>query len=220
MPSRMDNTPRIRAFDLTGNTWYAATNEGLFVSVDRGHTWYGGMIEGESDFIAVGSFADGTLGLIAPKRGFLSHDQGKSWSQISYPQYVTGLYNLTAVPDGTLWLATREGALRSTDGGKTWEHTLGGLSARNVFAVRYDQVAQRLLATAAGTHGVFESKDGGQSWQRTPDTGVSIKTALDYQGRLLATSSYNGLLLQQGAASAASSETAHAATASSTTNRQ
>ncbi|MFZ0796009.1 MAG: transcriptional regulator [Candidatus Korobacteraceae bacterium] len=216
----MENTPRIRAFDLTGNTWYAATNEGLFVSVDRGHTWYGGMIEGESDFIAVGSFADGTLGLIAPKRGFLSHDQGKSWSQISYPQYVTGLYNLTAVPDGTLWLATREGALRSTDGGKTWEHTLGGLSARNVFAVRYDQVAQRLLATAAGTHGVFESKDGGQSWQRTPDTGVSIKTALDYQGRLLATSSYNGLLLQQGAASAASSETAHAATASSTTNRQ
>jgi len=216
----LDKTPRIRSFDVTGSTWYAATNEGLFVSIDRGHTWYGGMIESESDFIAVNRLPDGTLGLIAPKRGFLSHDQGKSWSQITYPQYVTGLYNLTAVPDGTLWLATREGALRSTDGGKTWEHTLGGLSARNVFAVRYDAVSQRLLATALGTRGVFESKDGGQSWQRTPDTGVSIKTALDYHGRVLAASSYNGLLLQDGVGGGASAETAHAAAAGSTTNRQ
>jgi len=56
---------------------------------------------GESDFIAVNSLADGTLSLVAPKRAFLSHDAGKSWSEVSYPQYVTGLYNLTAVPDGS-----------------------------------------------------------------------------------------------------------------------
>jgi hypothetical protein len=67
---------------------------------------------------------------------------------------------------------------------------------------------------------VFESKDGGQNWQRTPDTGVSIKSALDYQGRLLAASAYNGLLLQMGAGGGASSETAHVGAASSTTNRQ
>lgn len=216
----LDNTPRVRGFDMTGSTWYAATNDGLFVSVDHGHRWYGGMIEGESDFIAVNSLADGTLSLVAPKRAFLSHDAGKSWSEVSYPQYVTGLYNLTAVPDGSLWLATREGALHSTDGGKTWEHTLGGLPARNVFAVHYDPVSQRLLATAMFTRGVFESKDGGQSWQRTPDTGVSIKSALHYQGRLLAASSYNGLLLQVGGEGGDSSETAHVAAASSTTNRQ
>ncbi len=216
----LDSTPRIRAFDMAGNAWYAATNDGLFVSVDHGRKWYGGIVEGESDFIAVSRFADGTLSLIAPKRGFFSHDEGKSWSEISLPQYVTGLYNLTAVSDGSLWLATREGALHSTDGGKTWEHVLGGLPARNVFAVRYDPATQRLLATALGTHGVFESKDGGQSWQRTPDAGVSIKTALDYQGRLLAASSYNGLLLQLGGESTPSPETAHIGSASATTNRQ
>ena len=217
----LDRTPRIRAFDVAGNTWYAATNEGLFVSVDHGRKWYGALIEGESDFIAVNSFSDGVLSLVAPKRAFLSHDEGMSWSEVIYPQYVTGLYNLTVVPDGSWWLATREGAVRSTDGGKTWEHVLGGLPPRNVFAVRYDPVSQRLLATALGTHGVFESKDGGQSWQRTPDTGVSIKTALGYQGRLLAASAYNGLLLQLGGEGGASSETAaHVGAASSTTNRQ
>lgn len=213
-------TPRIRALDVTGDTWYAATNDGLFMSIDHGRKWYGGMVEGETEFIAVNSFADGTVSLTAPKRAFLSHDQGKSWSEITYPQYVTGLNNLTAMADGTLWLATREGALHSTDGGKSWQHVLGGLPARDIFAVRYDPGSQRLLATALYAHTVFESKDGGHSWQRTPDTGVSIRTALDYQGRILAASTYNGLFLQQPTDAGASSETAHAGTTTSSADRQ
>ena len=216
----LDKTPRVRAIQITDKAWYAATNEGLFVSVDHGRKWYGAPVEGESDLIAVSSFADGTLSLVSPKHAFLSRDAGQSWSEITYPQYVTGIYNLTAVPDGSLWLATREGAVHSTDGGKTWEHVLSGLPSRNVFAVRYDAASQRLLATALYAHGVFESKDGGQTWQRTPDTGVSIRAALSYQGHLLAASSYNGLLLQQGGDGAASPETAHVAGANSTANRQ
>jgi photosystem II stability/assembly factor-like uncharacterized protein len=215
-----EKTPRVRAIEITDKAWYAATNEGLFVSVDQGRKWYGAPVEGEGDFIAVNSFADGTISLVSPKHAFLSRDAGQNWTEITYPQYVTGIYNLTAVSDGSLWLATREGALRSTDGGKTWEHVLGGLPSRNVFVVRYDAASQRLLATALYAHGVFESKDAGQTWQRTPDAGVSIRTALTFQGRLLATSSYNGLLLQQGGNAAASSETAHVASGSSTANRQ
>jgi len=38
----------VRGFDMTGSTWYAATNDGLFVSVDHGHRWYGGMIEAKA----------------------------------------------------------------------------------------------------------------------------------------------------------------------------
>ncbi len=77
----------------------------------------------------------------------------------------------------------------------------------------YDAASQRLLATAERTHGVYASKDGGNTWQLSPDTGVSIRVAMNFQGHLLAASSYNGLLLQQGAAS--SSETASAAGANS-----
>ncbi len=215
-----DETPRVRAIETTDTTWYAATNQGLFVSLDQGHKWYGAPVQGESDLIAVNSFADGTVSLISPKHVFLSHDAGKSWNEIAYPQYVTGIYNLTAVPDGSLWLATREGALHSSDGGKTWEHILAGLPPRNVFAIRYDPASQRLLATALYAHGVFESKDNGRSWQRTPDTGVSIRAAMNFQGKLLAASSYNGLLLQQGGDGGAAAETANVAAGSSTSSRQ
>jgi len=215
----LESTPRIHAFDLGRDTWYAATNEGLFRSVDHGRKWYGTMVEGEDNFIAVNSFPDGTLSLISPKRALLSRDRGRSWTEVTYPQYVTGLYNLTKVPDGSLWLATREGALHSTDGGKSWEHVLAGLPARNVYIVHAVPGSQRLLATARYAHGVFESDDGGLSWQRSPDTGVSIRAALSYQGRLLAASAYNGLLLQQSAA-LASSETANAGVDSSAANRR
>ena len=214
----LETTPRIQALDLSGDTWYAATNQGLFVSVDHGRKWYESVIDGADDFVAVNTFADGTLSLVAPKRAFLSRDSGKSWSEVTYPQYVTALFNLTEVGDGSLWLATREGALHSTDGGKSWEHVLAGLPARFVFMVRQAPGSQRLLATARYAHGVFESSDGGRTWQRTPDTGVSIRAAMSYQGRLLAASAYNGLLLEDRSASA-SSETANAAAANSGANR-
>lgn len=205
----LENTPRIQAFDLTGETWYAATDQGLFLSVDHGRKWYGTMVEGEENFIAINAFPDGTVSLISPKRAFLSHDQGRSWIEVTYPQYVTGLYNLTMVSDGSLWLATREGALHSLDGGKSWEHVLGGLPPRNVYAIHSVSGSSRLLATAMHSHGVFESNDGGKSWQRSADTGCSIRSATTYQGRILAASAYNGLLLQQVGQGA--SETAHAA---------
>jgi photosystem II stability/assembly factor-like uncharacterized protein len=219
----LDTAPRVQAFDLSGTTWYAATDQGLFISNDQGRKWYGSLIEGENNFIAVSGASDGTLSLVAPKRAFLSHDQGKSWTEVAYPQYVTGLFNLTTVADGSMWLATREGALHSTDGGKTWEHVLGGLPPRNVYLIRSGSGSGHLLATAMHTHGVYESNDGGKSWQPTPDTGVSIRAAMSYQGRLLAASAYNGLLLQQGAVAqgaVASPETAHAGTGSSTANSQ
>ena len=203
--------PRVRSLEITDKAWYAATDQGLFTSVDQGRKWYGEPVEGESDFIVVNHFADGSLTLVSPKHIFLSKDEGESWTEVSYPQYVTGLYNLTVVPDGSLWLGTREGALHSTDGGKTWQHLLGGLPPRNVFAVRYDVAGQRLLATALYAHGVFESKDGGRSWQSTPDAGVSIRNAMNYQGRLLGASAYNGLLLEQSSTAVESaSDSAHA----------
>jgi photosystem II stability/assembly factor-like uncharacterized protein len=215
----LDKAPRVLAFDLDGDKWYAATNDGLFISSDHGHRWYGMPVEGEHEFIAVTSFSDGTVGLIAPKHAYLSRDDAKTWSEITFPNYVTGLYNLTQGGDGSLWMGTREGALHSIDGGATWEHVLGGLPARNVYVVRYDPASKNLLATAQQTHGVYESTDGGQTWHRSADTGVSIRAALNFQGRLLAASAYNGLLLQQGEGGA-SPETAHAGAGTSSASQQ
>ncbi len=95
---------------------------------------------------------------------------------------------------------------------------LNGLPRDDVLAVYYDAAGQRLLATALHSHGVFESKDGGQSWQRTPEANVSIRSAINFQGRLLAASAHNGLVLEQGSVSA--SESARAADGNSSATRE
>jgi photosystem II stability/assembly factor-like uncharacterized protein len=192
-----DTAPKVRSLRLGKNAWYAATNEGLFISVDHGQKWYGQSVEGELDFNSVNNYDDGTVTLVSHKGAYLSRDWGKTWKSIELPSYVSGINNLSVMPDSSLWLSTRQGAMHSTDEGKSWRYALGGLPGNDVLDVRYDTGWQRLLATALHQYGVFESKDGGQSWQKTTDAPVSIRWTTVYQGHLLAVSSYNGLLLEQ-----------------------
>ncbi len=100
-------------------------------------------------------------------------------------------------PDSTFWLATREGAVRSPDGGKTWIHVLGGLASKHVLSVKYDPILKRLLATAMESRSVYESVDGGKTWTKSPDATFSIRTAMGYQDQMLAISWHNGLLLER-----------------------
>jgi len=197
--------PRLRSLQIGEKAWYAATDQGLFISVDQGQKWYGQPIEGESNFSTVNHYEGGTVTLAGPKGAYISRDEGKTWAAVTLPQYVSGVYNLTVTPGSALWLGTPQGALRSTDGGQVWHYMRGGLPKNDVLAVQYDAVGQRLLATALHAHGVFESKDGGQTWQPTPEARVSIRSAMNFQGRLLGSSLHNGLVLEQGDVTAAES---------------
>lgn len=198
--------PRVRALLVTDAAWYAATNEGLFISEDQGKKWYGEAILGQQDLVAIQQIDGNTLAVVSPTQGFVSHDAGKTWAALTLPSYVTVLYGLTSTPDGSLWLSTREGALHSSDHGHTWEHTLGGLPAREILSVHYDAGAKCLLATALHTPTVFESKDAGKSWQSLPASSVSIRAAMTYQGRILAATSHNGLLLENSGAVASTAK--------------
>ncbi|MGB8889723.1 MAG: transcriptional regulator [Candidatus Korobacteraceae bacterium] len=193
----LSNAPRVRSLQMGEKAWFAATDDGLFISLDHGERWYGQPVEGEREFSGVNSYDDGTVTLAGPKGAYLSRDAGKTWTSVVLPKYVSGVYSLTLTPGPTLWLGTPQGAVRSTDGGQTWQYMLGGLPKSDVLEVVYDSTGQRLLATALHSHAVFQSKDGGQSWQSTPKAGVSIRTALNYKGHLLVASFYNGLLLEE-----------------------
>ncbi|HWR34764.1 MAG TPA: transcriptional regulator [Clostridia bacterium] len=198
--TKSELSARVAQVDARGIRWFAATNAGLFVSRDEGRSWNGGAAAGEKVFIGVRALGDTVLAA-TPTRLLISQDGGSTWAASHVPGYVTRIYGVAiagalAPGNSTMWLATREGALRSTDHGRTWVHVLEGLPARNVVGIETDAGSGRMLATALGARGIYESRDAGRTWTATSDLGLSIRSVIDFNGRLLAATAYNGLLLQ------------------------
>lgn len=185
---------RVSRLDVSGKRWVAATTRGVYVSNDAGKSWSGGPVFGETQFVAADS-SNGTLAAVTTNRLFVSKNDGQSWEKASMPAYVSVVYGMAYSPDGTLWLATREGAFRSNDGAHTWVHALEGLPSKAVMNIVVDNRENRLLATAKDSSVVYESRDNGKSWHATPDAGMYLRGAYNLRGKVIAASAYNGLLL-------------------------
>jgi photosystem II stability/assembly factor-like uncharacterized protein len=199
---------RINQLDIKSGLWIAAASSGLYTSADSGKTWHGGPILGETGFVSVQSLETNVVAA-AVNAVIVSKDNGATWSKAALPHYVQAIFGATIAP-GSIWLATREGALRSTDGGATWEHMLGGLPSRNLAAIEYDSYGHRLLATASRGE-LFESRDSGDSWQKL-DSPWMIRNVAPSKGKLFAITAFDGLILKdeaqgrQRAANAASNK--------------
>jgi photosystem II stability/assembly factor-like uncharacterized protein len=209
-------TPRIRSLQFGKEAWFAATDRGLFISLDQGKKWYGQAIEGQNNFSYVNCYDDGTVTLSSHNAALVSHDWGKTWNMLTLPGYIGKVNSVTAVPNGSLWVSSQQGAIQSSDAGKTWRYVLGGLPKDDVLEVDYDVAGQRLLATGLHQRTAFFSKDNGMTWQQTESAHVAIRSVMSYQGRLLATSAFNGVLMQEGAETAANPANAGVSEASNT----
>jgi photosystem II stability/assembly factor-like uncharacterized protein len=191
---------RVNDFTIDEGRIWAATSDGIFHSDDAGRSWHGGALFGWHDFIAVRA-QRGLVAAITPQQFLLTRDRGASWSPLSVPSYVTAINGFEIAP-GSIWLATREGALRSFDDGEKWEHVLNGLPHKHLLSIVYDDEGRRLLATSAGTHEVFESRDNGHSWQSIA-AGWRVRGVLPLGGRVLARTAYDGVVVQPAPTAAA-----------------
>jgi photosystem II stability/assembly factor-like uncharacterized protein len=100
------------------------------------------------------------------------------------------------MPDGEILVAAREGAFRSSDSGTTWEHITNGLPDKNLSSITYDSGRKRLLASSTATGVVFESRDGGRTWRRGPDSGYPLRRISVVRGRFMAATPFDGVIAQ------------------------
>lgn len=181
--------------ELRSGRWLAATTSGIYSSADQGKTWKGGPILGELDFVSVR--AKGSTVVAATRSSVLvSNDSGATWKHAGLPSYLVGIRNAAIASEGQIMIAAREGAYRSGDGGATWEHVINGLPAKDITSVSFDSIHKRLLATSDASGVIFESRDGGRSWQRGPDSGFPLRRVSVIGGRFVGATPFDGVILQ------------------------
>ena len=126
----------------------------------------------------------------------VSNDKGATWRHAGLPSYLVGIRSAAIVSDDGIMIAAREGAFRSADGGATWTHVENGLPAKDITSVSFDSTNDRLLATSEATGVIFESRDGGQTWQNGPDTGFPLRRISIIGGRFVGATPFDGVILQ------------------------
>jgi photosystem II stability/assembly factor-like uncharacterized protein len=126
----------------------------------------------------------------------VSRDSGTTWKQALLPSYVVSIRSVAIASDSQIMIASREGAFRTGDGGATWEHAVNGLPGKDITSVSFDSTHKRLLATSDATGVIFESGDGGRSWQRGPDSGFPLRRVSIIGGRFVGATPFDGVVLQ------------------------
>jgi photosystem II stability/assembly factor-like uncharacterized protein len=187
---------RVNDIDIASNRWLVATSAGLFTSMDAGSTWNGGPVLGRSDFVSAHS-AGSLLVAATHTEVLLSGDEGTNWQLARLPAQLSSIRGLTITPDAEVFIASREGAFRSSDSGKTWERISNGLPQTDLSFIAYDDSAKTLLATSLSTGVIFRSDDGGLSWQSGPDSGYPLRRITVAHGRLIAATPFDGVIVQQ-----------------------
>ncbi len=186
---------RVNDTDLGPSRWFAATSAGLFTSKDQGKVWMGGPVAGEKDFVSVQ--AQGDLVVAATHSGVLvSQNAGIAWQPAALASYPINIRGVTVAPEGIIFVATREGAFRSADSGQSWNHVVAGLPDKDITSVAYDGTRRRLLATSGQAGVVFESVDGGSTWQRGPDSGFPLRRISVVHGHYVAATPFDGVIAQ------------------------
>jgi photosystem II stability/assembly factor-like uncharacterized protein len=186
---------RVNDLELGSGRWLAATTSGIYSSADQGKTWKGGQILGQTDFVSVRE-DDSTVVAATRSSVLVSSDHGKTWQKAGLPSYVVSIRSVAIASDSQMIIASREGAFRSGDGGATWEHVVNGLPGKDITSVSFDSTRHRLLATSDATGVIFESRDGGRSWKRGPDSGFPLRRVSVMGGRFVGATPFDGVILQ------------------------
>jgi photosystem II stability/assembly factor-like uncharacterized protein len=191
---------RVNDVEFTPEKWFAATTEGIFITSDEGRTWHGGPVENESTFMAVRSTPELTVA-ITRRAMLISSNGGEAWHKVTLPENVTSIADV-ALGKENIFLAAREGAYRSQDGGVSWEY-LRRLPVNQLASMVFDEESQRLIAISHTSTEIFESADSGKNWKRA-ETGWMLRAVRSAHGRVIATTAFDGIVAQPEAASATS----------------
>jgi photosystem II stability/assembly factor-like uncharacterized protein len=190
---------RVTDLDVSGSTWYASTVNGVYASEDQGATWAGGPVLGVKEYRDV--VASGPMVIAAQRTALaVSQDAGKTWQPMAMPQKLNWLQSIAITGNGSVWLGGRQGVFYSDDHGQSWNE-LTNLPISDISGLGYDPDLKRVLVTSWGSNWVLAVDPTNRSFKFW-DPGWKVRHVRSSGGRLVAATSYNGVVVEpQGASS-------------------
>ncbi len=210
---------RVNDMAFGHDAWYAATEDGLFVSRDRGFNWtavplapmgqpsIGVSVLRTASIRAVRtSNGDSYVWALSSRQLEVSDDGGKSWVTRALPFEPRGSLHLHPSDENTVVLASDHGVFVSRDAGGSWQQAnLSELSIEDLAPVR------NAVVVAAANGALFVSRDGAKTWRRmdgpNAEGSLSALRSRAAGNQLIAASSTEGLfVLEMDSSSAASAD--------------
>jgi photosystem II stability/assembly factor-like uncharacterized protein len=192
--TKSELTARVAQIEEAGDKWFAATSSGLFESKDDGKIWRQVEAAGSQSYVSVAALDD-TIIAASLRGAIVSTDGGATWTTAKVPTFITAIFSVAVTPE-SVWMASREGAWRSSDHGVYWDHIISGIPARNINYVSYDPSSHRLHATST-TGEFYYTNNNGQSWTRDAKDWT-VRAAIPVGGRVFALTAYEGIIAPAG----------------------
>jgi photosystem II stability/assembly factor-like uncharacterized protein len=188
---KIEMSGRVNALDVSGETWAAATDIGVLTSRDNGATWQGGPVMGGAQYRSIAVHGE-TIVAARIAGAAISTDSGQTWLPLGVPTMITQIHRVVFSPEGTLWLAAREGVYYSYDLGKTWLW-FQRLPFRNVDDLSYDPLLKKMLASSESSDQIYaiDAKTMTWSWWKA---GYQITLIRNAGNHLVAASLNDGVL--------------------------
>lgn len=112
-----------------------------------------------------------------------------SWthSMAGFPD-VVHVHCVVAHPENpeTLFAGTHEAVYRSQDRGQTWKQMNMNSAPRQIWAIAFDPSDSRHMFAGASPIGVYESKNGGSTWNEVPSGAIPDHIAMgNFKNRVM-----------------------------------
>lgn len=183
---------RVNAFFHVGSTCYVSTDQGLFRSNDQGASWEGPVLDSHG-YVYVG-MKGGELVAIYHRGIEYSTDGGWHWNSMPVPAQLTSIDAAVVSPDGTIWAGGLQGLYYSQNSGATWS-TLNHLPVNDINGLSWSPQLKAVLLTSGNTSVLYAINPANLLWKWWY-TGWLIHSAQMHNGRFLAASNSNGVLMQ------------------------
>jgi photosystem II stability/assembly factor-like uncharacterized protein len=211
---------KVNDMAFSRDAWYAATEDGLFISRDHGLNWgsvsltpvvpaaaTSGANASSVRAIRLGK-GNSYLWALTPRQLEVSGDNGKTWISHALPIEPRGTLHFQPADESTVVLASDHGVFVSRDAGESWHQaSLSELLINDLAPIR------SAMVVAAANGSLFLSRDAGKSWKSldspSAENSVSAVRAQEAGNQLVVASATEGLfVMDMGSASSASADSA------------